>query len=163
MQISTLIFILLVFKIKESYSSKSLAIKSTPAHDIKISKDDQKLLSLVTILAYEVERLGLEALFVNQLSINGNEIQGPMYFTIEPIFLTHGKAKYFFVPKIKFYRNMKFIIPFPNHQNGIEDIKRSLVTRDIFIGRTEDILVGKVHIDDVNYGPILLPALRTSI
>lgn len=151
-------FIFLLFFL----SSVKLSFSSwwTLRHDVKIPEDQKSSRSLESILESEAKRLDLNSMYIHRLSINGEEIYGPKYYTQKPDVIKRGKSKFYYVHKLKFYRDETLPILLPDFETGASEIKKSLVTRRIFEGRDENILVGNVYVDDLNYGPILLPAIR---
>ena len=122
------------------------------------SKDNPNVqYTVVGVLENELLKENVEAIFANNLKIDGRSL-GPKYFTSKPEIVIHGDMKYFHVYSLKFL-NPKIISENSlTDEKSVEKMKRKLVTRSIFVGTNEHILVSKVIIGDVNYGPILLPA-----
>jgi hypothetical protein len=126
--------------------------------EIKTNEFSHVNYSLTALLENELSARNCDAIFIGELSIDGSII-GPRYFTSKPekkIVILEG-VKYFHIYSLKIYSS-KDPATFRLNEEYMERTKRELVTRSIFVGRNENILVSNVIIGKVNYGPILLPA-----
>ena len=143
------------------HSSSGMKIPASLATEaeIEIKTKDIPYVShtVADLLEYELSRKNTNAIFGNNLKIDGRSL-GPKYFTSKPEIVIHGGMKYFHVSSIKFFDAKIASGISPLDEESVEQMKRKLVTRSIFVGRIEHILVSNVIIGEVSYGPILLPA-----
>ena len=130
---------------------------STAEIDFKTKDNPNVSHTFAAVLENELSKENTNAIFANNLKIDGRSA-GPKYFTSKPEIVIHGDMKYFHVYSLKFFDAKIASGISLLDEESVERIKRQLVTRSIFVGRIEHILVSKVIIGDVNYGPILLPA-----
>jgi hypothetical protein len=112
---------------------------------------------LSAALALEADQRGCSSLFINNLYINDSLWYGPSYFTSHPDFIDRDGIQFLYIKSLTFLREKNYLGLLPG-DNGVFQMKRSLIVRKIFPGRDQHILVGDVIINGYSYGPFLLTA-----
>ena len=109
-------------------------------------------------MAEEANRRNCNSLFVKGLIVNECCWSGPRYYTKKPDFIDPNGVKILYIRSLCFPEDDRYFDLYPGETKGVEDMKKNLVIRKIFLGRKEHILVGDVIVNDISYGPFLLLA-----
>lgn len=140
---------------------KGALISSRTKGELKINSSDYPNVpyNVDAFLENEMNKDGgnCGTIFVNKLSIDGKPL-GPRFYTKVPETKTYYGVKYFLVSYLHFFDENEASGVSRNDEKSVEAMKKRLVNRKIFKGRTEHILVSNVIVGEKGYGPILLPA-----
>lgn len=115
------------------------------------------------VLAETAIKNNAVSIFVNQLSMHMDEmfLHGSFYYTSRPDYIVRNNLQVLYVESLHFkvYSLLFNDNPksFPGTEKDQKKLKKALVKRKIFIGRSGPVLVGDVIVKNVSLGPFFLP------
>jgi hypothetical protein len=124
--------------------------RTIPALDVPGEPNDQTILDA---LKAEAAKGNSISIFVNRVIVNEAQFIGALYYSGQPKWFEGENNKILLVESLHF---MNYPDSLPWTKECIEELKRKLVKKDIFLGVIEPVLVGNVKVNHLDLGPIFL-------
>jgi hypothetical protein len=106
--------------------------------------------------------LGCTDLLVERLFFNGFNMR-TKYYTSNPTFEVHKGVKHLCIESLTFWRNIESLELPDEHDCNMEEIKKKLISREMFVGEWDHhVLVKQVIVNGSPYGEIRLPPKKAA-